>query len=117
MEVFLLFIRLVLAALVVTAGVAKLADLRGAEKAARGFGVTGSFARIGPILLSTAEIVVGTLLLFPSVSWFGALGMAVLLLSFIVMMGYQYAKGNAPDCHCFGQLHSEPVSLKSIGRN
>jgi thiol-disulfide isomerase/thioredoxin/uncharacterized membrane protein YphA (DoxX/SURF4 family) len=117
MELFLLFIRLILAALLVTAGIAKFADFKGAEKAARGFGMTGSLATAGPVLLSAAEIVVGGMLLFTSVSWYGAIGMAILLLSFIAMMAYQYVKGNAPDCHCFGQLHSEPVSLKSIARN
>jgi thiol-disulfide isomerase/thioredoxin len=79
--------------------------------------MTGSLATVGPILLSAAEIVFGSLLFFPLVSFYGAIGMAVLLLSFIAMMAYQYAKGNAPDCHCFGQLHSEPVSLRSIARN
>jgi thiol-disulfide isomerase/thioredoxin len=27
------------------------------------------------------------------------------------------AQGNAPDCHCFGAIHSEPVSKKSLVRN
>jgi peroxiredoxin/uncharacterized membrane protein YphA (DoxX/SURF4 family) len=117
MELFLLIIRVILAALLVMAGVAKLADLKGAEKAARGFGVTGQLAKIGPVLLSAAEIILGAMLLFPSVSWFGAIGAAALLLIFIGMMAYQWSKGQAPDCHCFGQLHSEPVGVKSIIRN
>ncbi|HSU24661.1 MAG TPA: redoxin domain-containing protein [Pyrinomonadaceae bacterium] len=117
MELFLLIIRVILAALLVTAGVAKLADLKGAEKAARGFGVAGQLAKIGPVLLSAAEIILGAMLLFPSVSWFGAIGAAALLLIFIGMMTYQWSKGQAPDCHCFGQLHSEPVGIKSIIRN
>ena len=32
-------------------------------------------------------------------------------------MIWQIAKGNAPDCHCFGAIHSEPVSKKSLIRN
>lgn len=117
MELFLLIIRVILMALLVTAGVAKLADLKGAEKAARGFGVAGQLAKIGPVLLSAAEIILGAMLLFPSVSWFGAVGASALLLIFIGMMAYQWSKGQAPDCHCFGQLHSEPVGIKSIIRN
>jgi thiol-disulfide isomerase/thioredoxin len=27
------------------------------------------------------------------------------------------AKGNEPDCHCFGQIHSEPVGTKALVRN
>jgi thiol-disulfide isomerase/thioredoxin/uncharacterized membrane protein YphA (DoxX/SURF4 family) len=117
MELFLLIVRFVLAALLITAGIAKLADLKGAEKAARGFGLSGPLTTYGPVVLSAAEIVIGAMLLFPSVSWWGALGAAMLLVAFIGMMAYQWSRGNAPDCHCFGQLHSEPVGLKSIFRN
>jgi len=106
-----------LAGLFATAGLAKLADLQGAEKAARGFGVSGPLSKFGPVVLSLAEIVLAATLLFPSVSWYGAIGAASLLIVFIAMMAYQWSRGNAPDCHCFGQLHSEPVGLKSIIRN
>ena len=27
------------------------------------------------------------------------------------------ARGNRPDCHCFGQLHSEPIGLSTLLRN
>ena len=117
MNLFLLIIRLLLAALLATAGVAKLADLKGAEKAAKGFGIPRSLSVFGPVLLSIVEIVLGGTLLFPSVSWYGSIGAAALLIAFIGMMTYQWSKGNAPDCHCFGQLHSEPVGAKSIIRN
>jgi thiol-disulfide isomerase/thioredoxin len=40
-----------------------------------------------------------------------------LLLVFIAGMIYQLASGKAADCHCFGQLHSEPVGKKSLLRN
>src|SRR5438309_1125589 len=117
MELFLLLDRIVLAAIFATAGVAKLADLKGAEKAAKGFGMSGALAVFGPVLLSIAEIVLGGMLLFPSVSWYGSIGATALLTAFIAMMAYQWSKGNSPDCHCFGQLHSEPVGIKSIIRN
>ena len=32
-------------------------------------------------------------------------------------MAYQISKGSSADCHCFGQIHSEPVSKKSLIRN
>jgi thiol-disulfide isomerase/thioredoxin len=32
-------------------------------------------------------------------------------------MIWQMAQGKAPDCHCFGAIHSEPVSPKSLIRN
>lgn len=117
MELLLLFIRLILAALLATAGIAKLADLSGAEKAAQGFGVSGNLARVGPIALSVLEIAIAGSFLFPESSWYAAIAAGTLLVVFIGMMTYQWSKGNAPDCHCFGQLHSEPVGLKSIVRN
>jgi len=116
-DLFLFIVRAILAALFTTAGFAKLADLKGAEKAARGFGVHGGLSKFGPVALSIVEIALAAMLLFPTLSWYGAIGAALLLLVFIVMMTYQWANGNAPDCHCFGQLHSEPVGLKSIVRN
>ncbi len=36
---------------------------------------------------------------------------------FLAGIGVNLARGNAPDCHCFGQLHSEPVSWKVFARN
>src|SRR5438552_6670228 len=117
MEIGLLTIRLILAAIFGVAGIAKLLDLKGSEKALRDFGVPAKLASPSSILLPIAEISIAVLLLFTSVSWFAALGAAALLFLFIAGMSYQMAKGNAPDCHCFGQLHSEPVGKSSLIRN
>ena len=117
MDLLLLMIRLALAGVFATAGFAKFADLRGSEKAFKEFGVPGSLALPSSIALSVLEIAIAVALLFPITSWFASLAAAALLILFICQMAYQRAKGNAPDCHCFGQLHSEPVSLKSIVRN
>jgi hypothetical protein len=67
--------------------------------------------------LPFAEIVFAFCFLFVSTSWVGAIGALLLLLSFTGGMIWQMAQGNAPDCHCFGQLHSEPVGKKSLVRN
>ena len=117
MALFLLMIRLALACIFATAGAAKFADLKGSEKAFKEFGVPAGLALPSSIALSLFEIVIAAALLFPFTSWFGSIAAAALLSLFIVQMIYQRAKGNAPDCHCFGQLHSEPVSAKSIIRN
>lgn len=117
MDILLLLLRLGLAGVMALAGVAKLADLDGSRKAFEGFGVPASLTRVGPILLSVAEIVIAGLLLFPGTSWLGAIGGLALLLLFIGQMAYQLAKGNAPDCHCFGQVYSAPVSATSVIRN
>jgi uncharacterized membrane protein YphA (DoxX/SURF4 family) len=109
-ELFLLFIRVILAALFAVAGFAKFADLKGSEKAFKEFGTPAAVALPSSIALSIGEIVIAGLFIFPQTSWLAAIGAAALLTLFIVQMIYQRVKGNAPDCHCFGQLHSEPVS-------
>lgn len=117
MEFLLLLIRLFLAAVFTVAAVAKLSDLNGSEKAAKDFGVPEGFAKPFAIVLPFLELLFAVLLVFISTSWVGAIGTLLLLLVFTSGMIYQMAKGNAPDCHCFGQLHSEPVSGKSLIRN
>lgn len=117
MEILLLLIRLFLAAIFMLAGIGKLLDLEGSEKAVKDFGVSDSVAKPFAYGLPIAEIVIALLLLSVTTSWIGAIGGFLLLLTFIGGMIWQMAKGNAPDCHCFGQIHSEPVSAKSLIRN
>ncbi len=117
MEIILLLIRLFLAAIFMLAGIAKLLDLEGSEKAVKDFGTPEELAKFFAVALPFAEIVFAVMLLFTETSWLGAIGGLLLLLTFIGGMIWQMAQGKAPDCHCFGQIHSEPVSRKSLIRN
>ncbi|MFT3745562.1 MAG: redoxin domain-containing protein [Pyrinomonadaceae bacterium] len=117
MDIFLLVLRLALTAVLGVAAFGKLIDREGSEKALNDFGVPKALIPGFVFLLPVAEIVVAISLLFVQVSWFGAIGAAGLFLVFTTGMVYQYAKGNAPDCHCFGQIHSEVVGVTSILRN
>ena len=117
MEVILLLFRLILFAIFALAGIGKFLDLDGSEKAVKDFGVPENLAKPVSVLLPAGEILIALLLLSATTSWFGAVGGFLLLLVFIGGMLVQMAKGNAPDCHCFGQIHSEPVSRKSLIRN
>ncbi|MGI8639785.1 MAG: redoxin domain-containing protein [Pyrinomonadaceae bacterium] len=117
MEILLLLIRLFLAAIFALAGIGKLLDLEGSEKTVKDFGVPNDLAKFFAVGLPVAEIIIAVLLLPTSTAWFGAIGAFLLLLAFIGGMLWQLAQGNAPDCHCFGQIHSEPVSVKSLLRN
>lgn len=117
MDIALLIIRLSLFGIFAVAGVAKLLDLKGSEKAVKDFGVPEGAAKAIGILLPIAEIVFGLLLLFTTYAWVGAIGCLALLVAFVAGMLWQLKQGNAPDCHCFGQISSEPVSWKSIARN
>jgi thiol-disulfide isomerase/thioredoxin/uncharacterized membrane protein YphA (DoxX/SURF4 family) len=117
MEITLLLIRLTLFGILAVAGIGKLLDLDGSEKAVKGFGVPDTLAKPVALLLPVAEMVFAFCLLFVGLSWIGALGALLLLIAFIAGMFAQMIRGNAPDCHCFGQIHSEPVGAKSLIRN
>lgn len=117
METFLLIIRLLLAVVFALAGIGKLLDLKGSKKALRDFGAPAVLIGTLAVLLPAAELFAAGLLLFAETSWFGALAGSVLLLIFIAGMSWQIYRGQTPDCHCFGQIHSEPVSPKSLVRN
>jgi peroxiredoxin/uncharacterized membrane protein YphA (DoxX/SURF4 family) len=117
MDAVLLVVRLILFGIFALAGIGKLLDLEGSKKAVKDFGIPGGLASAIGVLLPLAELSIAALFLFVSVSWYGAVGGLVLLAVFIAGMAYQMAEGNAPDCHCFGQIHSEPVSKGSVARN
>ena len=113
----LLLLRILLAGIFALAGFAKFADLKGSEKAFRDFGIPSSVALIGSVSLSIAELVIAAMFLSTDLSWYASIGASGFLLLFIGQMIFLLARGDSPDCHCFGQVHSEPVGVKSIVRN
>ncbi|MGC2237518.1 MAG: TlpA disulfide reductase family protein [Pyrinomonadaceae bacterium] len=117
MEILLLLIRLFLFAVFAVAGVGKLLDLEGSKKSVIAFGTPEDLAKTFAVAIPFAEIVFAVCLLFVSTSWLGAIGVFLFLLIFIGGMISQLSQGKAPECHCFGAIHSEPVSRKSIVRN
>jgi peroxiredoxin len=115
--VALLVGRLVLAAVFVVAGLAKLADRHGARHAATDFGVPERLAGIFGIALPLAELAVAVALIPTSTAVWGALAALVLLLAFGGAIAWNLARGRTPDCHCFGALHSEPAGWRTLTRN
>jgi peroxiredoxin/uncharacterized membrane protein YphA (DoxX/SURF4 family) len=113
----LLVCRVVLAAVFVVAGVAKLADLEGSRRAVGEFGVPERFVTLLGGLLPVGELAVGLALLITPAARFGAVGAGVLLLAFIAAIGTAMAAGRQPDCHCFGQVHSAPAGPRTLARN
>src|SRR2546425_7379637 len=108
MEIILLILRLVLAAVFLVAGLAKLADLAGSRQALRDFGVPAVLANPFGVLLPVAELAVAVALILTFSAWWAALGAPALLLLFVVGIGYNLAPGRTPDCHLFGPTHSAP---------
>jgi peroxiredoxin/uncharacterized membrane protein YphA (DoxX/SURF4 family) len=113
----LIVARLCLAAVFFIAGVAKLADRSGTRQALADFDVPRSLADPLQLLLPAAELAVAIAFLFPTTARWGAAGSLVLLASFVVGLTRVLRRGDAPDCHCFGQVHSKPASWATVARN
>jgi thiol-disulfide isomerase/thioredoxin len=63
------------------------------------------------------ELAVAAALLPATTAPWGALGALALLLLFVAGISFNLARGHAPDCHCFGQIHSAPAGWKTLLRN
>jgi uncharacterized membrane protein YphA (DoxX/SURF4 family)/peroxiredoxin len=113
----LVIARLLLAAVFIVAGVAKLADRSGTRQALTDFAVPHLLA--GPLLflLPAAELASAIALVFPTTARWGAAGSLLLLALFVVGLTRVLRRGEAPDCHCFGQLHSKQASWTTVARN
>ena len=108
---------LLLAGVFTAAGIAKLGDLRGTRFAVREFGAPIALVRPLAIGLPLAELAVAALLLYGPTRAVGGAGGLALLAVFAAAITVSLARGRAPDCHCFGQLHSAPASRRTLGRN
>ena len=117
MDEALLAARLVLAAVFAVAGAAKLGDLAGSRAAVAGFGVPDRLAAPIGTALPFVELTTAVLLLPAGTARLGATIALGLLLAFSLGIAASIARGEAPDCHCFGQIHSEPAGPKTLGRN
>lgn len=109
--------RLVLAAVFATAGVAKLSDLEQSRRSVADFGVPGRGAALIGTLLPLAELAVAMGLVVEGTARVAAIGALALLFAFAIVIAANLARGRTPDCRCFGQVHSAPVSWRSQARN
>jgi uncharacterized membrane protein YphA (DoxX/SURF4 family)/thiol-disulfide isomerase/thioredoxin len=110
-------IRIVLAGVFLVAGVAKLRDLPGSRRALADFGVPAPVIPAGAMLLPLLEIATAIALIPPGTARWGAVAALLLLLAFIGGIVNANLRGQAPDCHCFGQLHSAPAGRGTLVRN
>ena len=69
------------------------------------------------LLLPSLEILIAVALIPNETAWFGAWGALGLLALFAIGTVVALVRGRKPDCHCFGQLHSEPVGRQTLVRN
>lgn len=109
--------RVLLAAVFAVAGVAKLLDREGSRRSLAEFGVPPRLQATIAWLLPATEIAIAIALLPAGSSRWAAIAAAVLLVAFIAGIARAMARGRAPDCHCFGQLHSAPAGRTTLIRN
>lgn len=110
-------LRLVLAAVFLVAGVAKLLDRDGSRRAMRGFGVPERLVVPLALLLPVAELTLAAGLVPAATGPFAAAGAAALLALFALAIVIALARGRTPECHCFGRLHSAPAGWGTLARN
>src|SRR5436190_6487181 len=117
MDSFLLAAQLVLAAVFALAGVTKLLDVNGSRRALVEFGVPERAAPVAGLLLPLTELAIAVaLVLHPTAQWAG-LAAFILLGAFIGGIANAMRRGRAPDCNCFGQVHSAPAGRSTLARN
>ena len=109
--------RLVLAVIFAFSGGAKALDSKGTREGVIGFGVPSRLALPMAVALPIAEFTTAGLLVWHTTAWWGGLAALVLLAAFSVAIAVNLGRGNRPDCHCFGQIHSAPVSGRMLARN
>jgi len=117
METFALAVQVLLAAVFATAGIAKLLDPPGSRRALADFGVPDGLTSAGAVVLPLAELGTAAALLPPQTARVAALLGLVLLVAFIAGITRALLHGQAPDCHCFGQVHSAPAGRATLARN
>jgi peroxiredoxin len=109
--------RLIVSAVFAVAGVAKLMDRDDARKAVAAFGVPGKLVAPFAATLPLVELAIAVSLLVAATAVGGAVTAIVLLALFFAAIARSLSRGRQPDCRCFGQLHSAPVSWKALARN
>jgi thiol-disulfide isomerase/thioredoxin len=117
LEVLLSLGRLLLVTLFVVAAATKLLDRGGTRDAIREFGAPAALAGVLAILLPLAELAVAALLIPTATAAAGAAGAVALMGLFSAVIAMNLARGHAPNCHCFGQLHSRPAGPRTLARN
>jgi hypothetical protein len=99
------------------AALSKLASVRRTSARVRLFGVTESLARPTAIAVPVAELVIAAFVIPDATARAGGLAAALALIVFAAAVVRLMARGEAPDCNCFGPLHSSRVGPGMLARN
>jgi thiol-disulfide isomerase/thioredoxin/uncharacterized membrane protein YphA (DoxX/SURF4 family) len=109
--------RVLLALVFLLAAVGKLADMDGTREALDEFHVPRRLIKPAAWLLPAAELLSAGLLMIAPTARVGAILAILLLGAFVAGIAAAMARGEAPDCHCFGQISSSPAGRGTLIRN
>lgn len=110
-------VQVLLAAVFALAGVTKLFDLPGSRRAMADFGVPGRAVPATGLLVPLCELAVAVALVPHNSARWAAIAALAMLLAFSGAIASAMLRGRAPDCHCFGQVHSAPAGPWTLARN
>jgi Methylamine utilisation protein MauE len=117
LAVAILIVRIALAAVFLAAALSKLASFRRTWARVRLFGVPEALARPTAVALPAIEVVVGVLLVPDATARAGGLLGTAALVVFAVAVIRLMVRHEAPECTCFGLLHSSRVGPGMLVRN
>ena len=109
--------RLLIAAIFLAASLSKFADISRSRHTLHEFGLPLRLANPLGTILPIVELIVGICLIFPATAWWSAVAAAVLFISFGAAISVNLFFGRKPECNCFGQVHSAPIGIKTLGWN
>jgi peroxiredoxin/uncharacterized membrane protein YphA (DoxX/SURF4 family) len=109
--------RVLLAAVLAVAGVAKLRDRASTRAALRGFGLPGGLVPAGALVLPVAELLVAAGLLAPPTAFAATIVAGALLVMFTLAVAMAIARGRTVRCACFGASGAAPVGARTLVRN
>lgn len=116
MQGVVLAVRIAGGAMLMVAGAGKLADRAGARVALSELRVPAPLVPALVVLVPIVELAIGAALLPAATAAVAATAAAVLFAMFAAAMAAALRRGESPDCHCFGVLHSSRVAPPAVAR-
>ena len=107
---FFATLRLLLALIFTVSALSKLADRGGFKSGLGSFGVLEGLRAPVSVLIPVLVLAIAIELLPAASAWVAAAGALALLVVFTVAIIASLLRGSRPECHCFGQLHTVPVT-------
>src|SRR5688500_8203411 len=110
-------VRVLLAGLLLVAGLAKLADRAGTAATLEQVGVRRGLRRPLAVALPLVELALAAALIPAATAAVAAAATAALLAAFGAVIAVAVARGRAVNCRCFGALHQGRAGWGTVARD